>query len=85
MFEVIGFHFYCICAEVTPPEGWSILGLSRFALIYTAHQAESSYKIVCNSNTIKHKNMKFWLRNISFRTELKISIQLSKYSIYRLE
>jgi len=55
MLEVIGFHFYCICAEVTPPEGWSRLGLSRFALIYTAHKAESSRKIVRNSNTIKHE------------------------------
>jgi len=85
MLEVIGFHFYCICAEVTPPEGWSKLGLSRFALIYTAHQAESSHKIVRNSNTIKHENMKFLLRNISFHTELKLGLQLSKLSIYRLE
>lgn len=85
MLEVIGFHFYCICTEVTPPEGWSKLGLSRFALIYTAHQAESSHKIVRNSNTIRHENMKFWLRNISFCTELKLGIQLSKCSIYRME
>jgi hypothetical protein len=85
MLEVIGFHFYCICTEVTPPEGWSKLGLSRFTLIYTAHQAESSHKIVRNSNTNKQENMKFWLRNISFCTELKLGIQLSKRSIYRME
>lgn len=58
MLEVSGFHFYCICADVTHPEAWSKLGLSIFALIYTAHQAVSSHEIVRNSNTIKYETLK---------------------------